>query len=192
MLWQCDHCREIKWLTSFKGGACQPRYQPEKPVAPPHQRAFTATDKGMRWNCTYCGAEAKTAELLDMVACNPLEETRIHTGPASWLCDTGAGHVCDEPAPDETILDEAKRLVTGDRQEAYSHPKHDFATTAKFWTVYVERRMESGHEWFQPEDVAAMMILLKLSREAHKHKRDNLTDACGYAYCAQLIQEAKD
>lgn len=83
MLWQCDHCREIKWLTSFKGGACQPRYQPEKPVAPPHQRAFTATDKGMRWNCTYCGAEAKTAELLDMVACNPLEETRIHTGPAS-------------------------------------------------------------------------------------------------------------
>lgn len=37
----------------------------------------------MRWNCTYCGAEAKTAELLDMVACNPLEETRIHTGPAS-------------------------------------------------------------------------------------------------------------
>ena len=94
--------------------------------------------------------------------------------------------------PAENILQESLRLVTGDRQEAYSHPKHDFATTAKFWKVYIDRRIESGHELFQPEDVAAMMILLKLSREAHKHKRDNLTDACGYAYCAQLIHEAKD
>lgn len=87
----------------------------------------------------------------------------------------------------ETILGEAQRLVTGDRQEAYSHPKHDFATTAKFWTVYVERRMESGHKLFQPEDVAAMMRLLKESREAHSHRRDNLTDIAGYSQCQSWI-----
>jgi hypothetical protein len=87
----------------------------------------------------------------------------------------------------ENILEESLRLVTGDRQDAYSHPKHDFATTAKFWKVYIDRRIESGHELFQPEDVAAMLRLLKESREAHKHRRDNLTDIAGYAQCQSWI-----
>jgi hypothetical protein len=120
--------------------------------------------------------------------CKPEEEkTVIHEGPATYLCSVGAGHVCEEPEPTETILEEAQRLVTGDRQDAYSHPKHDFATTAKFWKVYIDRRIESGHELFQPEDVAAMLRLLKESREAHKHKRDNLADIAGYSQCQSWI-----
>jgi hypothetical protein len=32
----------------------------------------------------------------------------------------------------------------------------------------------------QPEDVALMMVALKLSRECNKHKEDNLLDIAGY------------
>lgn len=145
----------------------------------------------MQWECASCDTTAKTEFLLNMVACDPVEETRVHTGPASFLCGVGHGCVCgehdDEPKPKEPILAESLRLVTGDRHDAYSHPKHDFATTAKFWTVYIQRRIESGHKLFQPEDVAAMIRLLKESREAHKHKRDNLTDIAGYAQCQSWI-----
>ena len=51
------------------------------------------------------------------------------------------------------------------------------------------RRIESGHNLFEPADVAMMQILLKLSREGHKHGRDNLTDIAGYARCAQMVHE---
>ena len=89
----------------------------------------------------------------------------------------------------ESILLEAERLVGGNRGAAYSHPAHDFATTARFWSVYADRRRESGHDLFEPADVAMMQILLKLSREGHKHGRDNLTDIAGYARCAQMVHD---
>lgn len=89
----------------------------------------------------------------------------------------------------ESILAEAERLVGGERGEAYSHPEHDFGTTADYWTTYMHRRMDSGHSLFEPADVAMMQILLKLSREGYKHGRDNLTDIAGYARCAQMVHE---
>ena len=89
----------------------------------------------------------------------------------------------------ESILAEAERLVSGERGGAYSHPAHDFETTANYWTTYVQRRFEGGHDLFEPADVAMMQILLKISREGHKHGRDNLTDIAGYARCAQMVHE---
>ena len=105
-----------------------------------------------------------------------------------WLPNLLAQGYAGEDAG-ESILDEAERLVSGERGGAYSHPAHDFATTARFWTVYADRRRESGHDLFEPADVAMMQILLKLSREGHKHGRDNLTDIAGYARCAQMVHE---
>jgi hypothetical protein len=34
-----------------------------------------------------------------------------------------------------------------------------------------------------------MMVAVKLSREVNKHKRDNLTDAAGYAECASMVAD---
>lgn len=78
-----------------------------------------------------------------------------------------------------TILDEAKQLVTGDRNDDYGPPSDDMARTAKLWSAYLEHPIK-------PSDVPAMMILLKMSRQRHRPKRDNWVDAAGYAHCGQL------
>ncbi len=86
-------------------------------------------------------------------------------------------------APDYLpVTEEAGSLVFGDRNRDYGHPYDDFSKTAAFWSTY------KGVE-FTPEDVALMMVLLKLSRQMFRPKRDNMVDVCGYAECCQRIIE---
>jgi hypothetical protein len=40
----------------------------------------------------------------------------------------------------ETILEEAQRLVHGDRGAAYGHPYDDYLCTAAFWRAAIRRR----------------------------------------------------
>lgn len=82
----------------------------------------------------------------------------------------------------ETILEEALRLVHGARQAAYSHPADDFAKTALIWQAIL------GIE-IRPKQVALCMCGVKISRETHKHKRDNLVDLAGYAETAQMVED---
>jgi hypothetical protein len=71
------------------------------------------------------------------------------------------------------ILLEAHGLINGDRQGAYGPPAESFCRTAALWSAYL------GHT-VSGKDVALCLALLKLSREAHRHKPDNLLDAAGY------------
>lgn len=82
----------------------------------------------------------------------------------------------DVEAGVEDILEEALRISSGDRQNAYGPPDQDFARTAKIWSAL------KGVE-FEPREVALFMIALKLSRETHQRKRDNWVDIAGYARC---------
>jgi hypothetical protein len=84
--------------------------------------------------------------------------------------------------PTVTICDEAKGLVYGPREEAYAHPADDFGRTAAMWSAIL------GH-YVSPETVGLCMIAVKLSRECHKHKRDNLVDIAGYAETVQRVHE---
>jgi hypothetical protein len=77
---------------------------------------------------------------------------------------------------EETILDEAARITSGDRQASYGPPDQDFARTAAMWSAI------KGVS-FEPREVAMFMIALKLSRETHQRKRDNWVDVAGYAHC---------
>lgn len=83
------------------------------------------------------------------------------------------------------ITTEAKRLVFGDRGRAYGHPREDFADIAGLWSSYKEVE-------FTPQDVAIMMILLKVARQKFKPSRDTVVDIAGYAECLQRIEEALD
>ncbi len=86
------------------------------------------------------------------------------------------------------VLEEAVKLVYGDRQAAYDHPARDFEHTAALWEAWLHRRgVVNGKAGIDAEDVAMMMVLLKISREAHKHKRDNLVDAAGYLLCLSRV-----
>ena len=42
-----------------------------------------------------------------------------------------------------------------------------------------------------PEKVALMMCGLKIVREMHRHKRDNLVDLAGYAKVTDMVHKAK-
>jgi len=80
----------------------------------------------------------------------------------------------------ENILEEAQRLVHGDRGEDYGHPLDDFTKTAKIWSAIL------GIE-VTPEQVSLCMIGVKISRQVNKPKRDNLVDAAGYAETTQMV-----
>ncbi len=83
----------------------------------------------------------------------------------------------------QSILVEASRLVTKDRQDDYGHPEDDFKRIATIWSTLLGDNLK---EDLTPVHVASMMIALKLSRSAFKNKRDNWIDIAGYAHCADV------
>lgn len=82
----------------------------------------------------------------------------------------------------KSVLTEAEGLVHGDRNVSYGHPMDDFTRTAKMWSALF------GIE-FTAEQVGLAMICVKLSRERHAPKRDNLVDIAGYA---ETVEWTKD
>ena len=72
------------------------------------------------------------------------------------------------------LLDEAKELINGDRQEDYGSPRTNMDKIAEFWSAYLCMQIRG-------EDVCAMMALLKMARMTTGHKkRDNPKDVAGY------------
>jgi nucleoside 2-deoxyribosyltransferase len=91
---------------------------------------------------------------------------------------------------DETILDEAKRLTGTDRNSDYGHPSDDFQRTARMWSGVLASKLRGG-EQIAASDVPLCMIAVKLARQAHRHKRDNLVDIAGYARTAAMVAGEK-
>ena len=66
----------------------------------------------------------------------------------------------------EEILKEALQCVNGEREQQYGSPEDCFMVIAELWTVYLEHKCveDNGVVLLHPEDVAAMMALLKIAR----------------------------
>ena len=88
----------------------------------------------------------------------------------------------------ESILAEADRLVSTDRQSDYGPPHEDFAKTALMIQGVLLPKLREGAT-ITAADVGLIMCCVKLSREVNKHKRDNLVDLAGYAKCIDLIEQ---
>lgn len=73
----------------------------------------------------------------------------------------------------ESILLEAESLVNGDRQSDYGPIREDYTRTVAIFKAW------TGID-LTPEQGVQFMGCVKLSREGHKHKRDNLLDAVAY------------
>jgi len=84
----------------------------------------------------------------------------------------------------ETILEEAIRITTNNREVDYGHPYYNMTTTALFWSAVL------GIE-VTPEQVALCQIGTKLAREIHKQKRDNIVDIAGYARVYERVVEKR-
>ena len=98
---------------------------------------------------------------------------------------TGSGCFVTPP-PTGTVLEEAQRLVHGDRGADYGHPIDDYTRTGKLWGAIL------GTDPIDPRTCCLMMAAMKISRECNKHKRDNLTDLAGYAECADMIAQRQE
>ena len=91
---------------------------------------------------------------------------------------------------DET-LDTAKICVCGDREQDYGSPENNFRMIAELWKPYLERKCvgEGADICILPEDVSAMMMLVKIARIASGHaKADNWVDIAGYAACGAELE----
>jgi hypothetical protein len=71
------------------------------------------------------------------------------------------------------VLLEAHALINTERQADYGPPPVCFERIAAMWSAYLAHTVTA-------KDAAICMALLKLGREAHRHKADNLLDAAGY------------
>lgn len=90
----------------------------------------------------------------------------------------------------EEILDEAKRCVTGQRVQDYNNPENNFRLIAEFWHTYLSAKCVAAgvHVQLEPEDVAAMMALLKIARASVTPEHiDSWIDLVGYGCCGGEI-----
>ena len=89
---------------------------------------------------------------------------------------------CDKVDRNRTILDDARAIVEGQRRSDYGDARTCFNRIAKMWGGYLGMELNA-------QDVAHLMIMLKVARNHDTFKRDSLVDVCGYAYCADLIHD---
>ena len=89
-------------------------------------------------------------------------------------------------------LDEAFKIINGERQDVYGDPEDSFKFIAELWTAYIQYvccdkpngAFTEAFICLTSEDVAKMMLLLKVARG---NKHDNFVDICGYAALADSI-----
>jgi len=75
------------------------------------------------------------------------------------------------------LLHNTADLIDNVKSKEYGDPDESFTNIAAMWSLYL------GHH-ISMNDVAIMMILLKICRNKHLRKEDNYVDICGYAALA--------
>lgn len=86
-----------------------------------------------------------------------------------------------------TLLEEADQIINGQRRTDYGDAKACFNRIATFWNTYLGGRCDKE---LSPYDVANMMILFKVARDAHKPgHRDNFLDIIGYAALTEVLSK---
>jgi len=85
----------------------------------------------------------------------------------------------ENPSP-KSIIEEALDIIEGDREQTYGSPDVNLKRIAFFWQTYLVNKNRLNDIHISAEDVCWMMVLMKLSRQLHQSKRDNMVDAIGY------------
>ena len=90
----------------------------------------------------------------------------------------------------EEILKKARDLITGDRNEPHGDAFQNHAEIAEFWNIFLDKKLQPMAS-ITAEDVALMMVLMKISRntQGKKNNLDNFIDMCGYAAIAGEIND---
>lgn len=87
----------------------------------------------------------------------------------------------------ESILTRAEEIINGQRVKDYGDARENHLRIATLWSAY-----KQGVE-FSPEDVAVMMILLKIARFMENgYHEDTVVDIAGYAGVLEKMQLPKE
>lgn len=81
----------------------------------------------------------------------------------------------------ESVLQEAERIINGDRRADYGAAEESFDQIARLWSVVLGIEVDR-------EQVALCMIMLKISRYLHGSQRDSVVDLCGYAGLLEVMK----
>lgn len=85
-----------------------------------------------------------------------------------------------------SILTKAEELINGQRAIDYGDARENHQRIADLWSAY---KWPEGDEPYSPEDVAVMMILLKIARFMENgYHEDTVTDIAGYAGVLEKMQ----
>jgi len=84
-----------------------------------------------------------------------------------------------------SILEEAQKIIYGDREQTYGTPAKNLDRIAQLWNAY------TGITQLTAVDVCNMMCLLKIARLVNQpNHRDSIVDLAGYAALIQRVQES--
>lgn len=76
--------------------------------------------------------------------------------------------------------------IVAEREQDYGDASISFARIAALWTAHLNTEVT-------PNDVALMMILLKVSRtKTSPYKHDNWLDIAGYAHLGEQLNNIKE
>lgn len=86
----------------------------------------------------------------------------------------------------EDVLYAARKLTACDRWDDYGHPKAACERIAHLWNGVLADKLRDDAQ-ITAADVPLCMIVFKVAREVHQHKRDNVVDIAGYARVAAIV-----
>lgn len=111
---------------------------------------------------------------------NPAKNSAILAGPEETP-GNGAGI-----ATPESFVDEATRIVRGNREGVYGKPTQNFETIAALWSAWLSVRLKTT-VGLEAADIGHLMILMKEARLANAPRhRDSMVDIIGYSDCVDM------
>ena len=94
------------------------------------------------------------------------------------------------------ILDEAKKIINGIRNNMYGKPEDNFELIAKLWSLYLQKRYQKPDSfvgYLSSQDVAIMMAYMKMARiTSGRNMRDSFVDCAGYLGIAADMDTISD
>ena len=91
----------------------------------------------------------------------------------------------------EEILVKANQLISKTRNETHGDAFKNHAEIAEFWNIFLDNKLQPMAS-ITAQDVAIMMVLLKISRstQGKKFNLDNFVDMAGYSAIAGEIGDS--
>ena len=90
-----------------------------------------------------------------------------------------------------SVLEFAKEVIYGDREQTYGDPGKNLRTVADYWNTYLVSKGFDFLEGLDYDDVCNMMVLLKVARLGNTPGHyDSMVDICGYTALQERVKNA--